>query len=86
VLRGKDYRSILHKIGKIDKETFSKAEVEKGLKATEKRKFDNFLQRMKELQVLRPGENKGEWAFNSRMVRLYIWIQSEEGKIAPEVH
>jgi len=77
-LRSPDYRSILAKIGKMDPNTmsFAKTGVEKGLTDTEKRKFNNFLQKMKQLQVLRSGETRGEYVFNMRMVRLYIWLQS----------
>jgi hypothetical protein len=31
---------------------------------------------MKALQVIRSGEVQGEYVFNLRMVRLYIWLQS----------
>jgi hypothetical protein len=40
------------------------------------RKFNNFLQRMKKLNVIRSGEVQGEYTFNLRMVRLYIWLDS----------
>jgi len=77
-LRSPDYRSILAKIGKMDPSamSFIKGDVEKGLTETEKKKFNNFLQKMKRLQVLRSGETTGEYIFNMRMVRLYIWLQS----------
>ncbi len=51
----------------------------KGLTAAEKRKFDNFLQRMKRLNVIRPGDARGEYVFNVRMVQLYIWLDSLRG-------
>jgi hypothetical protein len=80
VLKSPDCRSILNKIGKLSPSqlSFSKAEVEDGLTVSEKRKFDNFLQKMKSLKVIRSGETKGEWVFNLRMVRFYIWLQSLE--------
>jgi hypothetical protein len=37
---------------------------------------NNFLQRMKRLNVLRSGDVRGEYLFNVRMVRLYIWLDS----------
>jgi hypothetical protein len=55
---------------------FNKRQVEEGLTETEKRKFNNFLQKMKTLKVLRSGDVRGEYVFNLRMVRLYIWLQS----------
>jgi hypothetical protein len=78
-LRSKDYHSILKKIGKRGEPgelTFTKGAVAAGLTDTEKRKFNNFLQRMKRLGVIRPGEMQGEYVFNHRMVQLYIWLKS----------
>jgi len=77
-LRSEDYHSILGKIAKMgpDSMSFKKTDVETGLTDTEKKKFNNFLQKMKTLKVLRSGEARGEYIFNMRMVRLYIWMQS----------
>jgi len=58
--------------------------VASGLTETEKKKFNNFLQKMKRLQVLRSGDVQGEYIFNVRMVRLYIWLQSSARK--PSTH
>jgi hypothetical protein len=75
-LRSKDYHSILRKIAAQGMgDTFLKREVEKGLTETEKRKLNNFLQRMKRLQVLRSGDTAGDYSFNMRMVQYYIWLQ-----------
>ena len=81
-LRIPDYKSILAKIGKMDPDTmsFKKADVASGLTESEKKKFNNFLQKMKSLNVLRSGDVPGEYIFNVRMVRLYIWLQSLEEK------
>ena len=81
-LRSPDYKSILAKIGKMDPDTmsFKKADVASGLTESEKKKFNNFLQEMKSLNVLRSGDVPGEYIFNVRMVRLYIWLQSLEEK------
>jgi hypothetical protein len=79
-LRSTDYRSILAKIARMgpDVMNFIKSDVVKGLTEKEKGKFNNFLQKMKRLGVLRSGEVQGEYVFNVRMVRLYIWLQSLE--------
>ena len=71
-LRSPDYKSILAKIGKMDPDTmsFKKADVASGLTESEKKKFNNFLQKMKSLNVLRSGDVPGEYIFNVRMVRL----------------
>ena len=67
-LRSKDYQSILRKIGKLapDAMAFNKKDVEKGLTDTEKRVFNNFLQKMKRLKVLRSGDVTGEYEFTMR--------------------
>lgn len=77
-LQSADYRSILAKIGKLgpDKMSFTRDEVVSGLSESEKRKFDNFLQKMKRLNVIQSGDVRGEYVFIIRMVRVYIWLQS----------
>ncbi len=77
-LRSEDYHSILNKIAKMgpDSMSFRRSEVAADLTDTEKKKFNNFLQKMKTLKVLRSGDVQGEYVFNLRMVRLYIWLRS----------
>ncbi len=77
-LKSEDYRNILKKIGEQgpDQMSFRKTEIEGLLTQQEKKKFHNFLQKMKFLNVLRPGESRGEYVFGLRMVRLYIWLQT----------
>ncbi len=79
-LRSKVYHSILRKIALLKPESmsFMKKDIESNLSSQEKSKFHNFLQKMKNLKVLRSGDVKGEYIFNSRMVQLYIWLQSLE--------
>ncbi len=77
-LRSEDYRNILKKIGEQGPEqmSFRKSDIERRLTEQEKRKFHNFLQKMKTLNVLRQGETRGEYVFSLRMVRLYVWLQT----------
>jgi len=77
-LRSADYRSIMNKIARMgpDIMSFMKNDVARDLTVHEKGKFNNFLQRMKKLGVLRSGDAQGEYIFNVRMARLYIWLQS----------
>ena len=79
-LKSADYHSILKKIARMgpDAVCFRKADVISGLTETEKKKFDNFLQKMKRLNVLRSGDVQGEYVFRMRMVQFYIWLQSLE--------
>lgn len=74
-LRSKDYQSILKKLSKIDFDlSFHVSTVEEKLTENEKGKLYNFLQKMKDLNVLRSGSIKGEYVFNSRLVRLYMML------------
>ncbi len=78
-LRSEDYRSILAKIAKLgppDSMTFTKKEVASDLTSSESKKLNNFLQKMKKLNVIKSGDNKGEYLFCVPMVRFYIWLQS----------
>ena len=72
-LRSQDYRSILSKITSDIR--FLKQDVEQGLDDSERKKFNNFLQKMKSLNVLRSGDVKGEYLFNMGLVRLYLSMQ-----------
>jgi len=78
-LHSTDYHSILDKIAGTGLEmSFMKRDIVEGLTDTEKKKFNNFLQKMKRLKVLRAGDVQGEYVFNVRMVRFYIWMQSSK--------
>jgi len=59
-----------------DSMSFRKSAVVKGLTDSQKGKSNNFIQKMKKLNVIRSGDVKGEYVFNLRMARLYIWLQS----------
>jgi hypothetical protein len=72
-LKSQDYRSILSKITSDIR--FLKHDVEHGLDDSERKKFNNFLQKMKTLKVLRSGDLKGEYLFNMGLVRLYLSMQ-----------
>jgi len=77
-LKSKDYQSILKRIAHVGlRDSFLKKDIEKGLTDAQKKKLNNFLQRMKKLNVLSSGELPGEYAFNVRMVQLYIWLKEE---------
>jgi len=79
-LQSNEYLSILKKIGRQSASlmSFKKQEIIADLTEAEQKRFDNFLQRLKKLKVIKSGTEKGEWVFINRMVRLYIWLQSNE--------
>ena len=74
-LRSTDYHSILRKVAKTGLDmTFQRSEIAKGLTEAERRKLPNFLRKMRTLNVIRSGDIQGEYVFNVRMVRVYIWL------------
>jgi hypothetical protein len=77
-LQSEDYRAILNKIGQMSPHTmsFRKSDVASRLTTSQRGKLNNFLQKMKKLNVLRSGDVRGEYVFNMRMVRLYIWMRA----------
>jgi len=76
-LQSHDYHSILQKIGDLGlSSVFTRDQVQSRLTEAEFRKFDNFLNRMKKLNVIRQGPVRGEYEFTVRMVGLYIWLKS----------
>lgn len=74
-LKSKDYHSIIRKMGKLPL-SFQKKELETKLTATEKKKLNNFLQKMKKLGVLSSGDITGEYVFKSNLVRVYISLNA----------
>ena len=77
-LRSTDYRAILDKIaehGPLDM-SFKKSDIVGKLTDVEKGKLNNFLQKMKQLNVLRAGTVQGEYVFNVLMVRVYVWLNA----------
>ena len=72
-LHSKDYKSILGRVVETSSLKFKKIEIEKKLSTAEKKKFHNFLQRMKKLNAIKSIE-RGEYVFNNRMVPLYLYL------------
>lgn len=72
-LKSKDYKNILRKlvVHKFDLE-FYKQDIEKSLNEAEKKKFHNFLQKMKKLSLLKAGAEKGQYLFSDRLKKIYI--------------
>ncbi|MHB9026199.1 MAG: ATP-binding protein [Armatimonadota bacterium] len=77
-LRSADYRSTLSKIARVRPRalSFRKEQIASDLTPSEMQKFNNFIRKMKQLQVLMNGASRGEYVFTNRMVHLYITLQS----------
>lgn len=78
-LRSDAYRRILNSLVKQPLDaSFRRADVSQLLPVAEQKKLDNFLQRMKSLGVIQPGQTQGEWRFQHPMIGLYIWMRSQD--------
>ncbi|MBQ9025782.1 MAG: hypothetical protein IJ104_05330, partial [Methanobrevibacter sp.] len=75
-IKSKYYESILLKLGENKTITFKKSEIKKILNKNEQRVFDDFLIRMKELNIIIPTNNKGigEYTFENRLYFVYFLI------------
>lgn len=81
-LRSEKYQSILDIIGQQDplEMSFVRGDIMDSLSLAQQKVFDNFLQRMQKLNVIRRGDRKGEYVFNVLMVRYYIYITAQRRK------
>ncbi len=77
-IKSKYYENILLKIGENKSITFKKSEIKKILNKNEQRVFDDFLIRMKELNIIIPANNKGigEYTFENRLYFVYFLIMA----------
>lgn len=81
-IRSDKYRSIIEKLlsGPEIRSRFQKQEIEKKLTNDEKSVFNNFLQRMKKLGVLKSGDSKGEYIFANELFYLYMKLVAVRSK------
>ena len=77
-IKSKYYENILLKLGENKALTFKKSEIRKILDKNEQRVFDDFLKRMKELNIITPLNNKGtgEYVFENRLYFVYFLIRA----------
>jgi len=80
-IRSQAYLSVLRRIAKMPRQTeIKRSEILPLIPEHERRKFDNFLQRMQTLGILKPGEERGEYVFVSELHRLYIWLEARRAE------
>lgn len=80
-IKSKIYRSILNKIAKREGNEISRKKMLAKMSESEKKNFDNFLQKMKKLGVVKEGEDRGEYVFTNDLYDLYVRMEArkEEG-------
>ncbi|MDI3501610.1 MAG: hypothetical protein PWP22_1381 [Thermoanaerobacter sp.] len=78
-IRSERYRSILRKLGEKPLLSFKKREIESRLNANEKKVFNNFLRKMRELGVITPNieGGRGAYKFANMLYPVYIWMESQ---------
>lgn len=81
-LRSERYRAILRKLGDLKSIYFSKKEIEAKLNKNEKRVFDNFLRKMRDLDVITQDieGGRGAYKFINNLYPIYIKIESQKSK------
>lgn len=79
LLRSKTYASILRTIHKKAPlgGMFNRQKIMKELPESEKRNFDNFLQRSTNLGIIEPLEARGEYKFVNPLHQLYAWYEAK---------
>jgi AAA+ ATPase superfamily predicted ATPase len=78
-IRSKRYRTILDKIGESISQEFHKQEIEKKLDHAEKKVFNNFLGKMRDLGVIETDtdQGRGAYRFVNSLFPIYIRMQSK---------
>lgn len=83
-IKSSHYTKILYKLGKNEKMEFTKSEVKEFLSSDEILVFDDFLKRMRDLEIIESigKENSGEYAFVNRLYFVYFLIIAHLGDIS----
>lgn len=76
-IRSERYISILRKIGEEFSLSFQKSEIENKLNDNEKKVFNNFLRKMRELGVIEQDKDKerGYYKFENELYPIYIYME-----------
>ncbi|MBD3266008.1 AAA family ATPase [bacterium] len=80
-LKSPHYHEILKKLSHLNvgpELKFKKNQIDTKLNADEKKKLNNFLQRMKKLNVIFPSEQRGEYIIRDRLTFIYFRMKSFE--------
>lgn len=78
-IQSKDYKTILSKIVEAPNLTFSKKDIEQKLTQSEKKKLNNFLQRLKKLNAIK-SLDRGSYEFVNSMIPLYLYLYNLKSK------
>jgi len=81
-IRSERYRSILRKLGEKPLSHFQKSKIEGKLNKSEKRVFNNFLRKMRELGIISQDieKGRGHYRFVNDLYPIYIWMENQDFK------
>jgi len=81
-IRSQRYRSILRKLARPLGPSFRRADLFRALSAEERKVCDNFLNRMRKLNVILPDSEAGPGAyrFSNQLHALYFYIEAQRAK------
>lgn len=81
-IRSEQYRSILRRLGERPINRFLKSEIESKLNGKEKKVFNNFLRKMRELGIIVSDieGGRGSYKFVNELYRVYIGMESQSFK------
>ncbi len=81
-IRSEQYRSILRRLGERPINRFLKSEIESKLNGKEKKVFNNFLRKMRELGIIVSDMEggRGSYKFVNELYRVYIGMESQSFK------
>jgi hypothetical protein len=79
-VRSERYKSIIEKIGQELHYEFTKKEIVGGLTESEKKVFDNFLKKLKDLGILTqpPELPRGAYRFTNRLYLIYLFLKANK--------
>ena len=78
-LRSQSYRRILsHLSGLISAESFTRAALLEAAGESDQQNVDNFLNRMRRLEVIRSIDGRGTYEFRDSLTRLYVALTASE--------
>ncbi len=76
-IRSEAYRRLLRTLARdFYGLPLTRRDILRALSDKDKKTFANFLTRMRQLGVLRPGDTRGRYEFASEMERVYFWLEA----------
>lgn len=78
-IRGKAYLKLLKSLGQLGTPLsldFTRAELISAVPAESPKNIDSFLRRLRDLQLISRGSERGSYRFVSHLARVFLWLES----------